>query len=94
MKANARYFKAAAANMKLEHLSIQHSKKGPAGTGLQTKHQAYVTEWDLAYHEVGLPISKEYGEISKSVLANADANPFHKELRNINISVYNDITKQ
>ena len=93
MKTNARYFKAVAAAMKLEQ-SIQRSKKDPGGIRRQTKHQTYVTTWELAYHEVALPVSKEYGEISKSVLANTGANPLHKELRNINISVYNEITRQ
>ena len=59
----------------------------------QTKHQAYVPAWELAYHKV-LTINKGHGEISKSALANADANPLHKEFRNRNISEYNDIAKQ
>ena len=83
VKTNAGYFKAVPADMKLEQ-SIQRSKKDPGATIGQTKHQAYVTEWELAYHEV-LAISKSYGEISKSVLLNADGNPSHKELRNRNI---------
>ena len=52
-KTNAGYFKAVAAGMRLEQ-SIQHSKKGPGGTIGQTKHQTYVTEWELAHHEVWL----------------------------------------
>ena len=43
VKTNAGYFKAVAADMKLEQ-SIQCSKKGPGGIIGQTKHQAYVTE--------------------------------------------------
>ena len=42
MKTNARYFKAVAADMKLQR-SIQRSKKGPGGIRGQTKHKAYVT---------------------------------------------------
>ena len=53
MKTNAGYFKAVAADMKLEQ-SIKHSKKDPGGIIGQTKHQTYVTEWELAYHEVWL----------------------------------------
>ena len=78
--------------MELEQ-SIPRSKKSPGGIGRQTKHKAYVTAWDLAYQEV-LAISKCYGEILKSILANTDANSLDKELRNRNISEYNDITKQ
>ena len=47
VKTNAGYFKAVAADMKLEQ-SIQEGIIG------QTKHQTYVTEWELAYHEVWL----------------------------------------
>ena len=83
VKTNAGYFKAVPADMKLEQ-SIQRSKEDPGGIIGQTKHQTYVTEWELAYHEV-LAISKSYGEISKSVLVNTDVNPSHKELRNRNI---------
>ena len=92
VKTNRRYFKAVAADTKLEH-SFQRSKKGQGGIRGQTKHQAYVTAWELAYDEV-LAISKGYGEISISVLANTDANPLCKELRIRNISEYNNIKKQ
>ena len=81
MKTNERYFKAVAADMRVTE------DRG------QTNYQAYATVWELAYHKV-LAISKGCGEILKSVLANTDANPLHKELRNTNISEYNDITKQ
>ena len=73
--------------------SAQKKKKSPGGIRGQTKHQAYVTALELAYQEV-LAISKSYGEISKSVLANTDVNPLHKELKDRNISERNDITKQ
>ena len=53
VKTNAGYFKAVAADMKLEQ-SIKHSKKDPAGIIGQTRHQTYVTEWELVYHEVWL----------------------------------------
>ena len=78
--------------MELEQ-SIPHSKKSPGRIGGKTKHQVYVTAWDMPYQDV-LAISKDYEEILKSVLANTDANPLHKELKNRNISEYNDITKQ
>ena len=90
MKTNATYFKAVAADVTW----IQSSKRGPERIRWQTKHQAYATAWELVYQEVSA-ISKGYGEISKSVLANTDANPLHKQLRNRNISECNDIaTKQ
>ena len=53
VKTNAGYFKAVAADMKLEQ-SIQRSKKDPGGIIGQTNHQAYATEWELACHEVWL----------------------------------------
>ena len=53
VKINAGYFKAVAADMKLEQ-SIQRSKKDPGGIIGQTNHQAYATEWELACHEVWL----------------------------------------
>ena len=53
------------------------------------KNQAYVTEWVLTYLEV-LAISKIYSKISKSVLVNTGANPFHKKLKNRNILEYNE----
>ena len=68
-------------------------KKSPGRIRRQTKHQTYITASKLAYQEV-LVISKSYREISKSVLANTDANPLRKELKNGNISECNDKTKQ
>ena len=53
VKTNAGYFKAVAADMKLEQ-SIQRSTKGPGGIMRQTKHRTYATEWELAYHEAWL----------------------------------------
>ena len=92
VKTNTRYFKAVAADTKLDH-SFQSSKEGHGGIRGQTNHQAYVTAWKLVYHKV-LAINKGYGEISNTVLANTDANPWCKELRNRNILEYNDIKKQ
>ena len=64
-------------------------KKGPGWIIGQTKHEVFVTEWELAYHEV-MAISKNYGKISRSVLVNTDANPLHKELRNRNFWEYQE----
>ena len=83
--------------MKLQQ-SIQRSKKKkkkkPGGIRGQTKHQTYITAWELAYHKALAINSKGYGEISKSVLANTDATSLHKELRNRNILEYSDIANQ
>ena len=87
MKANARYFKAVEAVVKLEQ-SIQRLNKGPEKTN---EASGVCHSWELATHEF-LAINKGWGEISKSILANTDANPFHKELRNRTISEHNDIT--
>ena len=43
------------------------------------KQEAFVTEWELCYHEV-LAISKYHAEITGSVLASSDAEPLHREL--------------
>ena len=92
MKTNARYFKAVQAEMKLEH-SISRSKKKPW-------RNWKANEASGVCHCVGYSVPRSsgyqqrlYGEILKSVLANADPNPLHKELRNRNISEYNDIKK-
>ena len=78
--------------MELEQ-SIPHSKRSPGRIGGKMKYQAYVTAWDITIPRSS-GYQQDYGEILKSVLANTDANPLQKELRNINISEYNDITKQ
>ena len=64
-------------------------KKGAGGVVGQTKHEAFVTEWELCYHEV-LAISKYHAEITGSVLASSDAEPLHQELRKTSILEYND----
>ena len=87
MKTNATYSKSVAADITWIH----RSKRGPRGIRGQKKHHAYNTAWKLAYQEVPA-IRQGYEEISKSVVSNADAHPLHKELRNRNISEYNDIT--
>ena len=72
------HFNAVAPDMKLEQ-TIQRSKKGAGGVVGQMKHEAFVTEWELCYHEV-LAISKYHAEITGSVLASSDAEPLHREL--------------
>ena len=65
-------------------------KKGAGGVVGQTKHEAFVTEWELCYHEV-LAINIMYhAEITGSVLACSDAEPLHRELRKTSILEYND----
>ena len=51
--------------MKLKQ-SIQQSKKVTGGIVGQAKKNAFVTEWELGYHEV-LDISKSYSNITRSV---------------------------
>ena len=81
LKTNAEYYKTDAADIKLEQ-SIQLLKKGPRGIIGQIKHQAY------KHKALSVAITKTYGEISKSILTNADANPLHKELKNRKFSEY------
>ena len=78
MRTSAGFFNAVAPNMKLEQ-SIQRSKKDSGGIIGQTKQNAFVTEWELAYHEV-LTISKSYSNITRSILVEADTTKLNKEL--------------
>ena len=91
MKTYARYFKAV--QLKWDLNRVFRTQKSSGGIGRRAKHQAYITAWDIVYQEV-LAISKDYGEIFKSVLANTDTNPLRKELKNRNTSESNDVTKQ
>ena len=86
MKTNARYFKAVQAEMKLEHSISRSKKKANEASGV-CHCVGYSVPRSSGYQQ------RLYGEILKSVLANADPNPLHKELRNRNISEYNDIKK-
>ena len=54
----------------------------------QTKHEAFVTEWELAYHEV-LVISKCHKDITGSLLANSEADLPHRELTTRSVAEYN-----
>ena len=74
--------------MKLEQ-TIQHSKKGSGGVIGQSKQEAFVTEWELAYHEV-LAISKCHKEITGSQLASSDTELTHRELTARSIAEYNE----
>ena len=87
-KTNIGFFRAVGADMKLEQ-TIQRSKKGSGVVIGQTKQEAFVTEWELAYHEV-LAISKRYKEITGSQLANSDADFIHRELTARSIVEYNE----
>ena len=78
VKTSIVYFKAVAADMKSEQ-TIQRSQKGSGGVIGQAKQEAFVTEWELAYHEV-LAISKCYKDITGSLLANSEANLPHRKL--------------
>ena len=49
-------FKANSPDMRLEQ-TIQRSKKSPGGIIGQTRKEAYISEWELVYHET-LAISK------------------------------------
>ena len=55
----------------------------------QTKQEAFVTEWELPYHEV-LAISKCHKEITGSQLANSDADLTHREQTARSIVEYNE----
>ena len=79
VKTSADFFNAVEPDMKLEQ-SIQRSKKSAGGIIGQTKQNAFVTEWELAYHEV-LEISQSYSNITRSILAETDATTLNKELR-------------
>ena len=74
--------------MNLEQ-TIQRSNKGSGGVIEQTKHEALVTEWELAYHEV-LAISKCHKDITGSLLANSEADLPHRELTTRSVAEYNE----
>ena len=84
VKTSAGFFNAVAPDIKLEQ-HIQRSKKVAGGIIGQTKQNAYVTEWELAYHEV-LDISK--------ILAETDARTLSKELPSKNMKEYYEAVKQ
>ena len=85
VKTSAGFFNAAAPDMKLEQ-SIQLSKNDVGGIIGQTKQNASVTDWKLAYHEV-LDISKSCSNITRSILAKTIATTLGKALRNKNMKV-------
>ena len=78
MRTSAGFSNAVAPNMKLEQ-TIQRPKKVSVGIIGQTKQNAFVTEWELAYHEV-LTISKCYSNITRSILVETDTTKLNKEL--------------
>ena len=57
-------FKATSPGMKLEQ-TINRSQKSSGGIIGQTKTDSYVSEWELAYHEI-LAISNCYSDMTKS----------------------------
>ena len=91
MRTSAGFFNAVAPNMKLEQ-SIQRSKKDSGGIIGQTKQNAFVTEWELAYHEV-LDISESYSNITRSILAETDTTKLKKELQSKNMKKYYEAVK-
>ena len=92
VKTSAGFFKGVAPDMKLVQ-SIQRSKKGAGGIIGQTKQNTFVTEWELAYHEV-LDIRKSYSNITRSILAETDATTLNKKLRSKNMNEYYEAVKQ
>ena len=92
VKASTDFFNAVTPDTKLEQ-SIQRSKEGAGGIIGQTKQNAFVTEWELAYHEV-LDISKSYSNIKRSILAETDAATLSKEFRSKNMKEYYEALKQ
>ena len=78
--------------MKLEK-TIQRSQKSFGGIIGQTRQVAYVTEWELIYHEV-LAISNSFEELTNSSSSSSDAVILNRELNNTKISEYNEtVTK-
>ena len=92
MRTSAGFSNAVAPNMKLEQ-TIQRPKKVSGGIIGQTKQNAFVTEWELAYHEV-LTISKSYSNITRSILVETDTTKLNKELWSKNMKKYYEAVKQ
>ena len=55
----------------------------------QTKQEVFVTEWELAYHEV-LAISKCYRNITGSLLANSEADLPYRKFTTRSVAEYNE----
>ena len=88
VKSNPGYFKAVAPDMKFEQ-TIQRTQKSFGGIIGQTKQVAYVTEWELIYHEV-LAISNCYEDLTQSSSSSSDAVILNRELRPGTIREYNE----
>ena len=92
VKASASFFNAVAPDMKLEQ-SNQRFKKDVGGIIGQTKQNVFVTEQELAYHEI-LDFRKSCNNITRSVLAETVATTLNKGLQNKNMKEYYEAVKQ
>ena len=92
VKASASFFNAVAPDMKLEQ-SNQRFKKDVGGIIGQTKQNVFVTEQELAYHEI-LDFRKSCNNITRSVLAETVATTLNKGLQSKNMKEYYEAVKQ
>ena len=92
VKASASFFNAVAPDMKLEQ-SNQRFKKDVGRIIGQTKQNVFVTEQELAYHEI-LDFRKSCNNITRSVLAETVATTLNKGLQNKNMKEYYEAVKQ
>ena len=77
VKANTGIFNVVAPDMKLEQ-TIQRSKKGAGGIIGQIRQSAFVSEWEINYHEI-LAISNSFLEITKlGAINDSDLNLHHE----------------
>ena len=92
VKASASFFNAVAPDMKLEQ-GNQRFKKDVGGIIGQTKQNVFVTEQELAYHEI-LDFRKSCNNITRSVLAETVATTLNKGLQSKNMKEYYEAVKQ
>ena len=74
-------------------IGAERSKKVTGDIIGQAKHNAFLTEWELAYYDV-LDLSKNRSNITRSNLAETDATTLNKELWSKSMKEYYEAMKQ
>lgn len=81
-------------DMKLEQ-TIQRSKKSTGGIIGQTHKEAYVTEWELIYHEI-LAITNCFNDLTKTDQSHSDTSeplPHHEVKGNLKADIHEAVAK-
>ena len=91
VKANIGSFNAVAPDMKLEQ-TIQRSKKSSGGVIGQTSNIKFVTEWELAYHEIP-SICNMFRNITNGVIDFRETDLHHEFSGNLNHEINSAVIK-